>query len=105
MAAEVSSLINFHLNIITEDSTLKQALERLDKVRVKVLLVVADESFVAALTDGDVRRAILTGGSLETPIREIANYHPIYLEHDDKEAAMKYIDKKEIAAVPVITPD
>lgn len=102
MVTEVSSLIDFHLNIITEDSTLRQALERLDKVRVKVLFVVADECFVAALTDGDVRRAILAGGSLETPIRGIANYHPVYLEHDDKEAAMKYIDEKNIAAVPVV---
>ena len=102
MVTEVSSLVDFQLNIITETSTLRQALERLDKVRVKVLLVVADECFVAALTDGDVRRAILAGGSLETPIREIANYHPVYLEHDDKEAAMKYIDEKEIAAVPIV---
>ena len=105
MATEVSSLVDFQLNIITENSTLRQALEQLDKVRVKVLFVVANECFVAALTDGDVRRAILTGSSLETPIREIANYHPVYLEYDDKEAAMKYIDEKEIAAVPVVTPD
>ena len=102
MTTELNSLINFHLNMITEDRTLRQALEQLDKVRVKVLLVVADECFVAALTDGDVRRAILAGGSLETPIREIANYHPVYLEHDDKEAAMKYIDEKEISAVPIV---
>ena len=105
MKAEISSLADVFLNIIPENSTLKQALEQLDKVVVKVLFVVRGEGLVAALTDGDVRRAILAGGSLETQILKIANYCPVYLEHDDETLAKKYLDDKIISAVPVVAQD
>lgn len=107
MKVEINSLENFILNIIPENSTLKQALEQLDnvEVKVKVLFVVRAVSLVAAITDGDVRRAILAGASLDTQVAKFANYCPTYLEYDDEILAKKYLDEKKIAAVPVVTKD
>lgn len=100
---ELNILTNFSSNIISEDISLKYALERLGMVTVKVLLVVdSQEEFVASLTDGDVRRAILGGALLETPIARIANYHPKYLENDDTEAAWKLMITENILALPVV---
>ena len=87
METELNVIIDVSPNIISGDTSLKYALEQLGKVTVKVLLVVNEEIFVASLTDGDVRRAILVGASLETKVSCIANYHPIFLEHDDEGAA------------------
>lgn len=104
MGIELNILADTALNIIFENVSLKYALERLDVVSVKVLLVVdSKEKYVAALTDGDVRRAILAGASLETPISRIANYNPIYLEKEDLHQARIYLE--QITAVPVVDAD
>lgn len=92
------------LNIIVENASLKYALERLDKVSVKVLLVLdLEERLVARLTDGDVRRAILAGASLETPVSDVANYSPRYLENDDQNLAQMYLEK--VTALPLVDLD
>lgn len=91
------------LNIISEDDSLKHALEQLDKITVKVLLVTDyKQAFVASITDGDVRRAILAGASLETMVSQIANYHPTYLEYDDEVIAFKVMHEKKISALPIL---
>lgn len=100
MKKNPSMLLNYELNKISQKESLKQALKRLDKVLIKVLFVMEEETFVATLTDGDVRRAILAGASLDTPIAQVANYAPLYLKHDDKEKVQKYL--VEITALPVV---
>lgn len=102
----MNTLKNILPNIISENATLQRALECLGMIRVKVLLVVsAGESFVATLTDGDVRRAILAGASLETPVIQIANYQPMYLEYEDDVLAGKLMDLHKISALPVINDE
>lgn len=104
MNVELCTLIDISSNVISEKENLKCALEHLDRVLVKVLLIVdINEAFAAAMTDGDVRRAILAGASLETSVSEIANYNPIYLENDDEDLAHKYLEK--ITAVPVLNKE
>jgi len=103
--AGVQALKDISFNIISERETLKRALEQLDKVLVKILLVVDHDRFVAALTDGDVRRAILANASLETPVSMIANYHPIYIEYDDENAAQKIMAERMINALPVLNSE
>lgn len=100
MKTELNTLSDISLNEIDEEATLRCAMEKLDNVRVKVLLVVKKEAFVAALTDGDVRRAILAGASLATSVSSIANYHPLFLESDDQIQAKRYLER--IAALPVV---
>ncbi|MCM1261978.1 MAG: sugar phosphate nucleotidyltransferase [Butyrivibrio sp.] len=102
MDTEITIISDISTNIISEENTLLGALEQLNKVRVKVLFVVNKGAFVATLTDGDVRRAILAGASITTPISQIANYYPLYIEHDDKDLALKYLNKKKIVALPVV---
>ena len=105
METELNVIIDVSPNIISEDTSLKYALEQLGKVTVKVLLVVNEEIFVASLTDGDVRRAILVGASLETKVSCIANYHPIFLEHDDEGVARKLMLEKKITALPILNKE
>lgn len=92
-------------NIIKSSYTLKQALERLGQVYVKVLFIVDNDGLAATLTDGDVRRAILSGASLTTSITHIANYNPIYVEEADKSLILSLFKEKKIGAVPLIDED
>ena len=102
----VTALGNAESNIILETASLRYALEQLDMLTVKVLLVIDNEQvFVATITDGDVRRAILAGASLETMVSHIANYHPLFLEYDDEDAARKLMHGKEISALPILNEE
>lgn len=102
MNIQIGVLKKISENIILETYTLKQTLEQLDKVRVKVLFIVEQEKLKAALTDGDVRRAILNGASLKTPVTDIANYTPIYVKTEGKENIRRIFEEKKIEAVPLI---
>lgn len=103
---DIRALKDITSNIILEDRDLKYALEQLDRAVVKVLLLINSEHvFVATITDGDVRRAILAGASLETKLSEIANYFPIFLRHDDEVTAWKIMHEKEISALPILNQE
>lgn len=106
MEKDLNTIIDASLNTISEDDSLKHALEQLDKISVKVLLVTNNkQAFVASITDGDVRRAILAGESLESMVSQIANYHPLFLEHDDEAAAWKIMHDRKISALPILDKD
>ena len=102
----VTTLENAESNIIFEADSLQYALEQLGEISVKVLLVVNDTNiFVGTITDGDVRRAILAGASLETMVSHIANYDPLFLEHDDEDIARKLMYERKISALPILNEE
>jgi dTDP-glucose pyrophosphorylase len=88
--------------LIDEESTMLEAMELLDKVAKKVLFVVRDGQFIAAITDGDIRRWILKKGKLEANVKEIANYNPKYMYEKDKAKARDYMRRHSIEAVPIV---
>ena len=63
----------FENNCIDMECTLMCALEKLEKVSIKVLFVLNhDGTLAASVTDGDIRRAILSGISLDAKVCEFA---------------------------------
>jgi dTDP-glucose pyrophosphorylase len=88
--------------LIDEESTMMDAMALLDKVAKKVLFVMRDKDFVAALTDGDIRRWILKKGNLDAKVKEMANYSPKYLKEEEKSLARDLMKKHSIEALPVI---
>ena len=56
------------------DSSLRRGMEVIDQGAVEIALLVAeDKKLLGTLTDGDVRRALLQGASLEDPLSRFAN--------------------------------
>lgn len=88
--------------LIDEECTMLEAMELLDKVAKKVLFVVRDGQFVAAITDGDIRRWILKKGNLDAKVKDIANYNPKYLHEKEKATAKDFMKKYSIEALPII---
>lgn len=88
--------------LIDEKSTILHAMEQMDAAAKKVLFVVRDENFVAALTDGDIRRWILKNGSLSAEVRDIANYSPKLLSESEKYRAVDFMKEHSIEAVPIL---
>ncbi|HHJ80450.1 MAG TPA: CBS domain-containing protein [Candidatus Tenderia electrophaga] len=65
---------------ITLDShaTVQDALAVLDAGSMQIALVVEDDDhLIGTVTDGDIRRALLHGKGLDTPVHEVMNANPI----------------------------
>lgn len=49
-----------------------------------ILIVDNDKHVVGVVSDGDIRRAILRGAIMKTPIKQAINYNVIVVASDDK---------------------
>ena len=94
--------MEFQKLIIAEDSSIIQAMEQLDVVAKKILFILDDGRLKATLTDGDVRRWILSGGDLSESISKVANYRPFYLKKEDQHRANELMKKYGIEAMPIV---
>lgn len=87
---------------IDEEYTVLQAMERLDELDKKIVFVQCEKRLVASITDGDIRRFILSGGGLQDSVKRIANYSPKYLLAGETHLAKKYMKQYAISAIPVV---
>lgn len=95
----------FRNALIDVNSPLRTALQQLCVDGRQILFVVDGEVLKGALSDGDVRRFLLKGGTLNAPIREAANYHPKFLFTTEREKAESFIWEHKIGAVPIVDED
>lgn len=71
---------------LAPDAALVDAVRAIEASRRRIAVVVdVDGCLLGTLTDGDVRRCLLAGGSLETPVTSAMNRHPISAEMDSSE--------------------
>ncbi|MCF0131351.1 MAG: CBS domain-containing protein [Pseudobutyrivibrio sp.] len=89
--------------LITEDSTQLQALQQMDANGVHVLFVVDENNCLkAAVSEGDIRRWILSAGALTEPVKTVANYNPMSLTEAEAEDAARVMRKRNIQGIPVV---
>ena len=88
--------------LIDEESSMIEAMQQLDKIEKKILFVISNGDFVAALTDGDIRRWILKKGNLDAKIKHIANYSPKFLLESEKNNSKEYMKTHSIEALPIV---
>lgn len=94
--------MNIDNMMISEEITIIEALDRLDKSVKKILFVVKDKTLVATITDGDIRRWILAKGNLEAKVKEVANYKPKYVNVSERQKAYSMLKQELLVAVPVL---
>lgn len=90
---------------ISEHSTIKEALKKLDQTAEKILLVVNTESVLqGTLTDGDLRRYILKGVSLDTSLQTFYHRTPIFLRQAEfsLNKAKHLMINHKIELIPVV---
>ncbi len=70
-------MITWRDTVVAPETPIIKAVQILDEVSSQILLITdTDDRLLGTLTDGDFRRAILAGKSLDRPIIEIANESP-----------------------------
>lgn len=77
--------MDYRKHLINDKKTVKEALESLSNVGVDTILFTVDQSekLVGSITDGDIRRGLLKGVSLEDEVSVITNKSPKFLEKEN----------------------
>ena len=100
-------MINYEAYIINKDDNVRSALELLNHASAQTLFVVnAGKQVVGTLTDGDIRRGLLKGVSLEDQVDTVCLKDFCYMdaEHSSPED-IRNLRKKLIKVVPFLSKD
>lgn len=94
-----------HLDLcIHADSTIYAAMEQLNQTGKKILFVVENSILKGTLTDGDIRRHLLRGGSLSDRVLIAANLFPRVAQNDEQALTLLLADRR-LTAIPVVEQD
>lgn len=92
--------------LINEKDSIISALQLMDKVERKLLIVNNEEKFISVLSIGDIQRAIIKNVPLDSPVSEIIRQECIVAHHQDsKNEIKKLILNKRIEFMPVVDDD
>jgi dTDP-glucose pyrophosphorylase len=70
-------LKNWRSAILNGDQTIRQAMETIDQSSLQIALVVdGNDHLLGTVTDGDIRRGLLRGLQLESPVDQVMNTSP-----------------------------
>lgn len=78
---------NYRDHLLPSGSTIKQALVQLDILAKDAILFIvgADDELIGSLTDGDVRRGLLKGFSIDVSVNEIIQPNPRFIKKGDRD--------------------
>lgn len=88
--------------LIEENSTIRTAVEQLERVRCKVIYVIRKGKLIASISDGDVRRYVLHEKNASLKLEYIANYKPTILLSYEKERIDEIFSQSEVYSVPIV---
>ncbi len=91
--------------IIDPNATVSAALEQLEHGGYKILFIAPDDRLEAVVTDGDIRRFLLSHGSMDTAISVAASHKPMSVRGYHEARARELLRDKEITCVPMLDED
>lgn len=92
---------------IKRQATIREAMDMLDRSGLGVLILVGDnQHFERTLTDGDLRRLLLSGGSLEQSLTTLPEHRSITVpENCTRREALAVMQENTIDHLPVVDSD
>ena len=98
--------MNYNDLCISENYTVRSAIEQIDKTGRKILVVTNHKGIVVGVvTDGDIRRWILKAGNLEENVSEIMNKNPTLVYSNNLSKAKQLMKENLFTGIPVINHD
>lgn len=90
--------------LLGPDAPLMDAVRGIEATRRRMAVVVdAEHRLLGTLTDGDIRRCLLGGGSLETPVSQAMNASPLVAEEGAPAGyLLDLMRKRNVMALPVV---
>jgi dTDP-glucose pyrophosphorylase len=101
-------MINYRAHLVIDGTSIREALERFNILGSDAILIVVteDDKLIGSLTDGDVRRGMLSGGNIDDNINGIIQKDPKFIRKNDRniyEIIKFRIDNFRI--IPVVDED
>ncbi len=104
------------LPIIRWNKSIREAMETINEYGLGIVFVVDNhDRLIGVATDGDIRRAILRGASLNTMISKVMNRNPVKIyESWDEKRLREYLNSPEVVAkipelkaliIPILSDD
>ena len=90
---------------ISPQTGIREALRKIDEGSLQIALVVDPSGrLLGTLTDGDVRRAILRGVSLDDVVSNVMNRRPtVASREDDREIVLATMRQRQIRHMPIVS--
>jgi dTDP-glucose pyrophosphorylase len=97
-------MVPMSLPTLVEQSPLVDAIRLIEMNRKRIAVVLTEDGRLAGtLTDGDVRRCLLAGGTLETPVKEAMNASPLSAFTDSSEGhLLDLMRARNVLAIPIV---
>ncbi|MFP3917201.1 nucleotidyltransferase family protein [Lysinibacillus telephonicus] len=95
---------NWHKILVREKQTLIETMKIIDKTSMQFALVVDEENhLLGTVTDGDIRRSILRGDTLDVEITKVMNNSPTFvLEGQSRKNYYRLMHSKKLKQLPVV---
>jgi dTDP-glucose pyrophosphorylase/predicted transcriptional regulator len=86
------------------DSTIQNAIQILNDLGLRIVLIASESNeLIGTISDGDIRRGLLRGLTLESSINSIVNRNPITVSNESgQEFALKLMNEFKIQQIPVV---
>lgn len=90
--------------ILPVNATLQQAIGNLDQVAIKIVLVVKETGVLEGIiSDGDIRRGLLRGLDLNSPIASVIHRNPLVVPPEmGREMVMQLMFANKVQQIPVV---
>lgn len=90
--------------LIGPTSTIREALQVIDSEALRGAIIVdGNNRLLGVVSDGDIRRGILSGVSLDSPVSNVMNTKPIITSKSaSKQQIIELLESKDILSVPLV---
>jgi dTDP-glucose pyrophosphorylase len=101
------SHVDWRRALLTEDSRIQEAVQNLNDTALGIVLVVdGEDKLLGSITDGDIRRGLLRGLSMENPIQGIIRKNPLVVPHGlTSDTIRQIMTANKILQIPEVDED
>ncbi len=98
---------NLQSNFVAPSQNITEAIKVIERSKAKIGIIVdEDHRLLGTVTDGDIRRAILKGSSLDDPVETIMNASPRTARvGDDREGLIDLMRRNVCRHIPILDED
>jgi dTDP-glucose pyrophosphorylase len=97
-------LYNWKNTLLKPNVTMEDAINILTKEALRIAIVVdAEGGILGIVTDGDIRRALLRGCTIESPVSEFMHKNPVVASSaDSRFSIVSMMKEKDLLVVPIV---
>ncbi|MGA0082508.1 MAG: nucleotidyltransferase family protein [Candidatus Nanopelagicales bacterium] len=90
--------------LLSSKAIIKDAIRVLDEVALKIVLITDDSNvLIGTVSDGDIRRGLLNGLTLNSPIESIINKKPVVVSSKlHREKVLQIMNTRKIQQIPIV---